>query len=109
MSTTLLRLGLWTLILVLGLYVLAEAYSEEHWAEMIPRPMLAQALAVAVAVTLAGAVLRLLGKGASKISKNRCRVCKTPIPSGAIYCRAHLRSILHAEEDKTHMTKVRKL
>jgi hypothetical protein len=108
MATTLLRLGLWTLILVLGLYVLAEAYSEEHWSELIPRAMLGQALVVAVAVTLAGTVLQLLGKGAAKVSKNRCRICRTPIPSGAIYCRAHLRRILHAEEDKTHMTKVRR-
>ncbi|MGN6184528.1 MAG: hypothetical protein ACTHQM_12845 [Thermoanaerobaculia bacterium] len=108
MSTTLLRLGLWTMIVVLGVYVLAEAYSEEQWSEMIPRHMLAQALAVSAVVTVAGVVLRILGKGASVVTKNRCRVCRTPIPTGAIYCRAHLRSILYAEEDKTHATKVRR-
>lgn len=108
MSTTLLRLGLWTLIVVLALYVLAETYNEQPWAEMIPRAMLAQALVVSVVVTIAGAVLRILGKGADVVRKNRCRVCRTSIPPGAIYCRAHLRSILHDEDDKTHMTKVRR-
>jgi hypothetical protein len=108
MSTTLLRLGLWTLIVVLALYVLAETYAEEPWAEMIPLAMLGQALAVSVVVTIAGVLFRILGKGADVVRKNRCRVCRTTIPPGAIYCRAHLRSILHHEDDKTHMTKVRK-
>jgi hypothetical protein len=108
MSTTLLRLGLWTLILTLAVYVLAEAYHEAAWAEMIPRPMLAQALAVSVAVTLAGIVMRILGKGADVVRKNRCKVCRTPIPSGALFCREHLRSILHEEDDKTHLTRVRR-
>jgi hypothetical protein len=108
MSTTLLRLGLWTLIIVLALYVLAESNPEEPWAELIPRTMLAQAMVVSIIVTLAGTVLRVLGKGADVVLKNRCRVCRTPIPSGAIYCRAHLREILHEEDDKTHMTKVRR-
>lgn len=108
MSTTLLRLGLWTLILVLALYVLTTAYSEEHWVEMIPHAMLAQGLVVALAVIVAGIVARIFSKGASVAMKNRCRVCRTRIPSGAIYCRAHLRSILQHEDDKTHMTKVRR-
>jgi predicted nucleic acid-binding Zn ribbon protein len=92
MSTTLLRLGLWTLILVLALFVIAETYHEEHWTEMIPRAMLAQVLAVSVAVRV----------------KNRCRVCRTPIVQGALYCREHLRNILADEDEKTHMTKVRR-
>lgn len=109
MSTTLLRLGLWTVIVVLGTYVIAEAYHERPWAEMIPRPMLAQALVVGIAAAGAGLILRILGIGASKVvAKNRCRVCRTPIASGALYCREHLRNILHEEEDRTHMTKIRR-
>jgi hypothetical protein len=108
MSTTLLRLGLWTLILVMALYVLATTYSEEPWVEMIPMQMLQQALVLAGIVIVAGIVLRILGVGAKAVSKNRCRVCRTPIPSGAIYCRAHLRSILSDEDEKTHMTRVRR-
>ena len=108
MANTLLRLGLWTLILVLALYVLASTYSEEPWAEMIPTPMLVQALTLGGLLILAGIVLRILGVGVQVVSKNRCRVCRTPIPSGALYCRAHLRAILHDEEDKTHSTRARR-
>jgi hypothetical protein len=108
MSTTLLRLGLWTLILVLALYVLATSYSHEPWSELVPMKALQQALVVAVALIIAGIVLRILGKGADAVKKNRCKVCRTPIPPGAIYCRAHLRTILHEEDDRTHATRVRR-
>lgn len=102
MSSTLLRLGLWTLILVLILYVLATTYSEEEWVQMIPTTMLVQALVLASVLIVAGIVFRILDKGASAVRKNRCQVCRAAIPPGAIYCRAHLRSILHEEEDRTH-------
>ena len=107
MSTTLLRLGLWTLILVLALYVLATTYAEEPWAELIPMEMLQQALVLAGAVIVLGLITRMLDKGAKVVVKNRCRVCRTPIPSGALFCRAHLRSIIQDEDDKTHATRLR--
>lgn len=106
MSTMILRLGLWTLIAVLALYVLATTYSNQPWAELIPMPMLQQALVVAGLLIVAGVVLRILGKGASAALKNRCQVCRTPVPPGAIYCRAHLRAILHEEDDRSHASKV---
>ncbi|HEX8171816.1 MAG TPA: hypothetical protein VF824_14860 [Thermoanaerobaculia bacterium] len=108
MSTTVLRLGLWTLILVLALYVVASAYSEETWVEMIPMPMLQQVLVVSIVLIVAGIILRIFDKGASVVAKNRCRVCKTPIPAGALYCRAHLRNIIADEDERTHMTRVRR-
>lgn len=108
MSDTILRLGLWTLILVLALFVLAETFHGEPISEMIPHKMLQQSLVVAVALIIVGVALRILGKGASAVSRNRCKVCRTTIPSGAIYCREHLRTILHDEDEKTHMTRIRK-
>ena len=108
MSTTILRLGLWTLILVLALYVLASTYHSEPWAELIPMRMLQQALMVAGALIVIGIVLRILGKGADAVRKNRCQVCRTPIPPGAIYCRAHLRTLLAEEDERTHATRVRR-
>ena len=108
MSATLLRLGLWTMILALALYVVDETYPDQPIGEIISTTMLTQILVVAAIAIAAGVVLRLLGKGAAVVSKNRCRVCKTPIPPGAIYCRAHLRNILHDEEDRTHSTRVRR-
>lgn len=108
MATTLLRLGLWTVILVLVLYVLVTTYPDEQWAEMIPMPMLQQALTVAGIVVAAGIVMKILGKGAKVVGpKNRCRVCKRPIATGAIYCREHLRSIIADEDERTHVTRIR--
>ena len=108
MSTTLLRLGLWIIILVLALYVIDETYSDQPIAELISTPMLQQALVLGVVLLAAGIVLRVVGKGAKAVVKHRCQVCRTPIPAGAIYCRAHLRSILHDEDEKSHMTRQRR-
>lgn len=107
MSTTLLRLGLWTLILVLVVYVLAAAYHDAPWAELVSTPMLVQAMVLAVLLIVAGIVLRILGKGAAVVSKNRCKVCRAAVPPGAIYCRAHLRAILYEEDDRSHITRVK--
>jgi len=108
MYATVLRLGLWTLILVLALYVLAATYPEQPFAELIPARMLQQALVVSIVLILAGVALRVLGVGARAVgARNRCRVCRTEIPHGAIYCRAHLRTILQQEDDKTHQTRTR--
>lgn len=108
MWTTLLRLGLWILILVLALYVLDASYPNEHFAELIEPEMLKQALILAGALIVAGLVARIVGKGARAVTKNRCKVCRTPIAPGAMYCRAHLRAILSEEDEKTHMTRVRR-
>jgi len=107
MSTTLLRLGLWTVILVLVLYVLVTTYPDATWAELIPMQMLQQAITLAVLLVAIGVVLRVLGKGAQVVIKNRCRVCRRSIPAGALYCREHLRSILADEDEKTHVTRIR--
>lgn len=109
MDSTLLRLGLWTLILVLALYVLDITYPDKPFAELITPEMLSQAGALALVVIVAGIVARILGRGAKAVAgKNRCAVCRTAIPRGQIYCRAHLRSILADEDEKTHMTRVRR-
>jgi hypothetical protein len=108
MYATVLRLGLWILILVLALYVLSATFPDEPFAELVPAPMLQQALILAVVLVIAGVLLRILGLGAKVVGpRNRCRLCRTEIPHGAIYCRAHLRGILHEEDEKTHHTRVR--
>jgi len=108
MSSTLLRLGLWILVIVLALYVIHESFEDQPVAEYIPINMMGKALVVGAILLVAGIVLRVFEKGAKAVVKNRCRVCRTPIPSGAIYCRAHLRTILHEEDEKTHMTRLRR-
>jgi hypothetical protein len=108
MSSTLLRLGLWIIIIVLALYVVHETYEEAPIADMVSMDLMQKALMVGGAVIALGVILRVFEKGTRAVVKNRCAVCRTPIPSGAIYCRAHLRNILHEEDDRTHMTRVRR-
>jgi hypothetical protein len=108
MSATLLRVGLWVMILALALYVIDETYADEPIGDIISTSLLTQVMMVAGIAIIAGFVLRLLGKGANVVIKNRCRVCRTAIPKGAIYCRAHLRTILYEEDDKTHSTHPRR-
>ena len=108
MSSTILRLGLWTVIIVLAAYVVHESFEDQPVADLIPVAMLSKALIVGIVVTIIGAVLRMFEKGAKAVVKNRCAVCRTPIPHGAIYCREHLRTVLSREDERTHATKIRK-
>lgn len=108
MSSLLLRAGLWILILVLALYVLHESFEELPVGEFFAEGLMQKALAFGVLLVVAGLVTRMLEKGAKVVAKNRCAVCRTPIPTGAIYCRAHLRRVLHEEDERTHMTRIRR-
>ena len=103
MSATLLRLGLWIVLICVALYVLGETYEGLPAAEYFAPAMLQKALVVGVLLVVAGFVARMLEKGAKVVTKNRCVTCKTPIPTGAIYCRTHLRNVLHREEDRSHL------
>lgn len=107
MSSTLLRLGLWIILIVVALYVLQQTYEGLPLAEYFAAPMLQKALIVGGLLIAGGFATRMLEKGAKVVKKNRCVVCKTPIASGAIYCRTHLRNVLHREEDRSHMTRTR--
>lgn len=108
MSSTLLRAGLWVVLVAIVLYVLQQTFEEGPLAEYVTTPVLQKVLALGVLTVAAGIVMRMLEKGAKAVTKNRCAVCRTPVPSGAIYCRAHLRSVLHREEDRTHITRTRR-
>ena len=108
MSTTVLRLGLWIILLVVVLYVLQQTYEDAPFVDFFAPAMLQKALALGGILVVSGIVLRLLERGAKVVTKTRCVVCKTPIEHGAIYCRQHLRRVLSREDDRTHMTRVRK-
>jgi hypothetical protein len=108
MSSTVLRLGLWIILLVVVMYVLQQTYEDAPFVDFFAPAMLQKALALGGLLVMAGIVLRLLERGAKAVTKNRCIVCKTPIDHGAIYCRQHLRGILSREDEKTHMTRARR-
>ncbi len=108
MSSTLLRIGLWILVLVLALYVIQQTFEDSPLSEYVPMSMLQHALIVGALLLVVGIVLRVFERGAKAVVKNRCAVCRTAIPAGAIYCREHLRAVLHDEDQRTHMTKLRR-
>ena len=95
------------LLAIVG-YVIHETYSDQQLAEFVPTAVLSKALVLGAILVVVGLVTRMLEKGAKVVAKNRCVICKTPIPAGAIYCRAHLRDVLHREEDRTHQTHPRR-
>jgi hypothetical protein len=107
MSSTLLRLGLWVILLVVVMYVLQQTYEEAPFVDFFAPAMLQKALALGGILIAAGVVMRLLERGAKVVVKNRCVTCKTPIEHGAIYCRQHLRRILNREDDRTHRLRVK--
>jgi predicted nucleic acid-binding Zn ribbon protein len=108
MSSTLLRAGLWIVIIVMAAWVLHESYEGLPASEFFAPAMLQKALLVGILIIVSGLVVRMFEKTAKVVARNRCRVCRTPIAAGAIYCRAHLRNVLHDEDDRTHMTRLRR-
>jgi hypothetical protein len=92
---------------VLAAYVLHESFEEQPLADLIPMAMLGKALTLGGILVVAGMVLRMFEKGSKAVTKNRCSMCRTPVPPGAIYCREHLRTVLSREDERTHMTKIR--
>jgi hypothetical protein len=108
MSATLLRLGLWVILLVVIMYVLQQTYEDAPFVDFFAPAMLQRALVLGGILVGAGVVMRILERGAKAVIKNRCVVCKTPIDHGAIYCREHLRGVLSREDDRTHRTRIRK-
>lgn len=102
MSATLMRLGLYTLVVVLGLFIVREAYPNSPVAELASYSLLYQCASLSIVVLVAGLVLRMFDKTKSAVVKRRCSVCRAPVPQGAIYCRAHLREVLTREEDLRH-------
>ena len=102
MSSTLLRVGLWVVLIAVVLYVMQQTFEEGPVAEYVTASMLQKVLVIGVLAVAAGIVLRVLEKGARVVVKPRCAICRAPVPAGAIYCRAHLRKVLHTEEDREH-------
>ena len=108
MSSTILRLGLWIILLVVAMYVLQQTFEEAPFVDLFAPAMLQKALVLGVLLVVAGIVLRVLEGGAKVVTKNRCIVCKAPIEHGAIYCREHRGRVLSREDEKTHRTSIRR-
>lgn len=109
MAITILRLGLWILILSLALYVLDTSMTNSPFAELVNVGLVQNVMYLGAALFVVGLVMRVFGGTASKVlqKNSHCRVCNTVIPHGQIYCRVHLRGMLEREDRKTHNTRIR--
>ena len=105
MASTVLRLGLYLLVIVFALYIVDTAFESSVVADFVDASLLSSAMGIGALLLIAGIVLRIMERAASKIPASRCSVCRTPVPKGAIYCREHLRNILAEEDEKTHHTR----
>ncbi len=107
MSSTLLRAGLYLLVIVFALFVIDTAFINSPLNDFVSPEMLTKAMGLAVLLTIAGAILMMMEKASRKLVKSRCVVCRTEVRPGAIYCRAHLHSVLADEDDVTHHARPR--
>jgi hypothetical protein len=109
MAITILRLGLWILILSLALYVLDTSITNSPFAELVNVGLVQDVMYLGAGLFVIGLIMRVFGGTASKVlqKNSHCRVCNTVIPNGQIYCRAHLRGMLEREDRKTHNTRIR--
>lgn len=109
MSTTILRLGVWVLIIALALFVIDTSFTNSPLAGLISADLLTYVLIFAGALIVIGVIVRIFSRPADKaaLGKNKCRVCGTAVPQGAIYCRPHLRGVLEREDRRTHNTRIR--
>jgi len=109
MSSTLLRLGLYTIIFTLVLFVLSSTFDDTKFGELITSSLLQHLFILSGVLIVAGLVMRVFARSPRKTvsSKNKCQVCGIPIARGAIYCRPHLRGMLEREDRKTHNTRIR--
>lgn len=107
MSSILLRFGLYTILLMLGLFV-ANQYVELPRAELITNELLVQMGLAGAALVAAGLVFSIFEKTQKKGTKGRCIICRRPILVGDKYCREHLRQIIAEEQDRIHAPAVRR-
>lgn len=109
MSQTLLRFGLWIVLLVLALYVVRETFENSPLAEWVNDEMLSKAGTLGVGLLVASAAAYVLEKAFSKASARfrHCAMCRQPVSRGEIYCRTHLRQLLERENELARRSRIR--
>lgn len=107
MSQTLLRFGLWIVLIVLAGYVLRETFAEAPFAELLTEELLQNSGMLGVALVVGGFILRLLEPLWKTVAKRRCANCRQPVMHGELYCREHLRQVLAREDELQRRTRFR--
>ena len=97
MSMTLIRVGVWSLVVILAAYVLVETVPDSVIAEIITGQVLLLATQIALGIVVLGLVMALIEK-LWNLRRRKCKTCGRPIPSTQIYCRLHLNEVLEEED-----------
>jgi hypothetical protein len=101
MSAILTRFGLYTILVVLAIFLLRENVRGIPYADILSDTLLVQ-------IGLAGVVLAVVGviigpfERLRADSRKKCVVCRGPVIVGKLYCRTHLREIIEAEDARRH-------
>lgn len=92
------------MIVTIIAFIFDSHFDETPLGQLITPALLQDMLMFSGALIVIGIVLAIVDKTTHRVAagKNRCRVCGTSVPHGAIYCRQHLRSVLEAEDRRTH-------
>ena len=103
MSAILTRFGLYTILVVLAVFVARENVDGIPYTHLITDTLLVQVGLAGVVMAVAGVIIgpfeRLQAKGARS---KKCVVCKAPVIAGKMYCRTHLREIIDKEDYRRH-------
>lgn len=92
------RLGLWGLVILLGLMIASEAFPEGPLSAL-SEPEILSILGKLVAGVLLLAGLFFLYERVS-FNKSKCKTCGVKVQRGYIYCRQHLSNLVEREDQR---------
>lgn len=107
MSQTLLRFGLWMVLLALVGYVLRETLSDPGITELLNDTILQRVGGFGLLLIAGAGVASVLEKAAGKVGGSRCVKCRQKTFAGEIYCRTHLREVLDVQDNISRRSRLR--
>jgi hypothetical protein len=102
MSAILTRFGLYTILVVLAVFILRENFQGIPYAGFLSDTLLVQIGLAGVVLAVVGVIIGPFERLRTKSSRKKCVVCRGPVIVGKLYCRTHLREILEAEDARRH-------
>lgn len=100
MSTILLRLGLWTIVAVLALFILTGVMEGSPLSETITHERL-NLIGMGGLVLVGLGIIAAIGEwiGRRFFRHSFCIVCHRKVRYGDLYCREHLRNTVHTGDE----------
>ena len=101
------RGGLWGIVLVLVLFLIADSHGDEGLlAQLVADGVLMLVAQISLGLMLLGGIVWAIGK--VRLNRSRCKVCGTRVDPGYIYCRRHLNTMLENEDERLRTLNVRR-